>query len=160
PVCIRPATASANCSRRRGKRFTGPGCGRSTMSAPSKCFADDMLLRYLDQRLSNADARAIERHVEGCRSCDEALARLAGRAGGRWADPAADLELRNGRHSAPGLADPDASQVAALLQAGGRYQVLGEIGRGGMGLVLRGRDHRLGRDLAFKVLKKEYRGQE
>ena len=34
----------------------------------------------------------------------------------------------------------------------GRYQVLGELGRGGMGAVLRGRDLGLGRDLALKVL--------
>jgi hypothetical protein len=34
----------------------------------------------------------------------------------------------------------------------GRYQVLGEIARGGMGIVLRGRDADLGRDVAMKVL--------
>src|SRR6185437_10484758 len=34
----------------------------------------------------------------------------------------------------------------------GRYQLIGEIARGGMGAVLRGRDVDLGRDLAVKVL--------
>src|SRR5262249_25560388 len=37
-------------------------------------------------------------------------------------------------------------------ETGTRYQLQGEIARGGMGAVLRGRDVDLGRDLAVKVL--------
>jgi eukaryotic-like serine/threonine-protein kinase len=40
----------------------------------------------------------------------------------------------------------------------GRYQLLGEIGRGGMGAVFKGRDPDLGRDLAVKVLLEEHQG--
>ena len=39
----------------------------------------------------------------------------------------------------------------------GRYQLLGEIGHGGMGAVLKGRDPLLGRDLAIKVLLEKHR---
>jgi tetratricopeptide (TPR) repeat protein len=39
---------------------------------------------------------------------------------------------------------------------GDRYQLSGEIARGGMGVVLRGRDVDLGRDLAVKVLLEKY----
>jgi eukaryotic-like serine/threonine-protein kinase len=48
----------------------------------------------------------------------------------------------------------DAMPESAL--AGDRYQLSGEIARGGMGAVLRGRDVELGRELAFKVLLEKY----
>ena len=43
------------------------------------------------------------------------------------------------------------------LHEWGRYQIFGEIARGGMGAILRGRDRDLGRDLAVKVLLEDHR---
>jgi hypothetical protein len=40
-----------------------------------------------------------------------------------------------------------------------RYELLEEIGHGGIGVVFRGRDRVLGRDLAVKVLRIDYRGR-
>ena len=37
-----------------------------------------------------------------------------------------------------------------------RYEMLGEIARGGMGIIIRTRDHDLGRDVAMKVLRPEH----
>src|ERR1700722_8323911 len=38
----------------------------------------------------------------------------------------------------------------------GRYHLFGEIARGGMGVILQGRDNHLGRDVVFKVLREEH----
>jgi tetratricopeptide (TPR) repeat protein len=47
---------------------------------------------------------------------------------------------------------PKSDAMPPPAQTGDRYQLQGEIARGGMGAVLRGRDVDLGRDLAIKVL--------
>ena len=49
------------------------------------------------------------------------------------------------------------AETAESGNRAGRLQLLGEIGRGGMGAVLKGRDPDLGRDLAVKVLLEEHR---
>jgi eukaryotic-like serine/threonine-protein kinase len=51
---------------------------------------------------------------------------------------------------------PGSDAMPSKDQAGDRYQLSGEIARGGMGAVLRGRDVDLGRDLAVKVLLEKY----
>jgi serine/threonine-protein kinase len=50
------------------------------------------------------------------------------------------------------VSDPGSLEMPALGESSDRYQFFGEIARGGMGAILKGRDANLGRDLAVKVL--------
>ena len=61
----------------------------------------------------------------------------------------------------PDAPSPVVGPGEEALAAGGpgRYQVLGEIARGGMGIVLKGRDPDLGRDVAMKVLHPGHAGE-
>ena len=52
---------------------------------------------------------------------------------------------------------PSSDQIPSREPGTGRYQLFGEIARGGMGAVLKGRDTDLGRDLAVKVLLESHR---
>jgi serine/threonine-protein kinase len=47
--------------------------------------------------------------------------------------------------------------TGALPPSIGKYQLRGEVARGGIGLVLKGNDPRLGRDVAIKVLHEQHR---
>jgi tetratricopeptide (TPR) repeat protein len=60
--------------------------------------------------------------------------------------------LREAQGESSLVVKPKSDAMPSPEQSGDRYQLSGEIARGGMGAVLRGRDVDLGRDLAVKVL--------
>jgi serine/threonine protein kinase len=53
------------------------------------------------------------------------------------------------------MIDPSSPEKGNVPKRKGGYRFLGEIARGGMGVVLKGHDNDLGRDVAVKVLHKE-----
>ena len=58
----------------------------------------------------------------------------------------------NSEHGASPMVQPGQSAAKLVPQGRGNYQLLGEIARGGMGVILKGHDTDLGRDVAVKVL--------
>jgi len=78
---------------------------------------------------------------------------------GLGADELPQVHLRDEPDEREPLVKPRSDTMPLLPQAGfARYQLQGEIARGGMGAVLKGRDVDLGRDLAIKVLLESHQG--
>ncbi len=66
------------------------------------------------------------------------------------------LLLKEAEGDSAHIVKPKSDAMPTPEQTGDRYRLDGEIARGGMGAVLRGRDVDLGRDLAVKVLLEKY----
>ncbi|MCG8409204.1 MAG: serine/threonine-protein kinase [Phycisphaerales bacterium] len=61
--------------------------------------------------------------------------------------------LRDASDGQGPVVNPHSAEMPELPATTGRYQIAGEIARGGVGVVLKGRDVDLGRDVAMKVLR-------
>jgi serine/threonine protein kinase/Tfp pilus assembly protein PilF len=70
--------------------------------------------------------------------------------------PLRPVLLREADGESGHVVKPKSDAMPSLEETGTRYQLSGEIARGGMGAVLRGRDVDLGCDLAVKVLLEKY----
>ncbi len=77
------------------------------------------------------------------------LALIADRTG---LAPKVLLSDSDSEHGASPVVDPSSATSKLVPQGRGNYQLLGEIARGGMGVILKGHDTDLGRDIAVKVL--------
>ena len=96
-------------------------------------------------------ARVFDRMVSGIRSREERLQRRLGQLRHEM------QQAREGAASTVTGVSGDSPFVVGDLVAE-RYEIVGELGRGGMGMVYRARDRELGEDIALKVVRRDLVG--
>jgi eukaryotic-like serine/threonine-protein kinase len=149
------------------------------MTPPQVCPDESILREYLQEQLAAADSERIDDHIGGCPACQRALDRLVGSLPGRWLpDPDGAEGDALLTHVATALLGVMPRALVSAIEPGGpdrpvastgspgmtaapdaeaRIHLFGEIARGGMGAILKGRDVALGRDLAVKILLNRHR---
>lgn len=145
----------------------------SEQAGRHECPNEATLAAFLLGKLPDQAIEDVGRHITGCRSCQEALERLdvsddsliqdLRHSDQDLAEEIAFQELRGQLHKGPPVAAGAELEASQLIDGGplttervparlGQYELLGQIGRGGMGTVYRAWHVKLKREVALKLL--------
>lgn len=126
-------------------------------SVETESCDDSKLQQLLVLDEDSCELNDVSTHVDDCPRCQNRLVELAASAD-RWSEACdllsdADVAADDAeRAAAPQLDFLSAPSHPEMLGRMGRYEIEKVIGRGGMGVVLKGHDGELNRPVAIKVL--------
>ena len=141
-------------------------------AVPPRHPTDQSLQSYGLGKLEDASVKAVEEHLEACADCRRRVAELSADSFlGRLRDaegpprdtelpscvPTASVQPDRGQ-SARSLSVPPAAEVPPGLAAHPDYEIIRELGRGGMGVVYLAHNRLLGRDEVLKVMGRDLVG--
>ncbi|MBC7853204.1 MAG: serine/threonine protein kinase, partial [Pirellulaceae bacterium] len=130
------------------------------MNETQGCLKNEQLRRLMECELAAADVAEAEEHLSVCDHCRAMLDRAIGNADW-WQEARESLSPGEGDRPVAGETASVHSDVLALLGPTddphmlgriGPYEIIGILGRGGMGVVFKGFDGALNRYVAIKML--------